>query len=159
MACRNGTAGMNKESAASLLGFFAMVAGQTAPAIAAPAEKLFPSCDGLSQAAPMTDAEIKACIVHLFLMNAQTGNQVFDFRTNGGGPGRGVAGPQGDAGTNGGAGPTGPAGATGVAGETGATGSDGIQGPTGPTGAIGPAGPPGPTGSDGPTGATGLSPS
>ena len=114
--------GMNKETVTGLLGFMAVVAGQTAPVMAAPAT-LPPSCASLSQAAPLTDAELKACFIHLFLMNAQTGNQVFDFRTHGGsgGGGSGVAGPQGDAGANGAAGPTGPAGLTGPIGPTGPT--------------------------------------
>ena len=111
---------MNKQTMTGLLSFMALVAGQTAPVPAAPAT-LPPSCAALSQAAPLTDAELKACFIHLFLMNAQTGNQAFDFRTHGGSGtgGGGVAGPTGDAGANGAAGPTGPAGATGPIGPPG----------------------------------------
>jgi len=111
---------MNKEAVTGLLGFMALVAGQTVPAMAASAT-LPPSCDALSQAAPLTDAELKACFIHLFLMNAQTGNQVYDFRTSGGGSG--VAGPQGDPGTLGAPGPTGPTGSPGVTGPIGAPGA------------------------------------
>jgi len=111
---------MNKETLTGLLGFMALVAGQSTPVLAAPAT-LPPSCASLSQAAPLTDAELKACFIHLFLMNAQTGNQVFDFRTHGGSGagGAGVSGPTGDPGATGATGPTGPAGLPGVTGPSG----------------------------------------
>jgi hypothetical protein len=113
---------MRREAITGLIGLSSVFAFNAAPALA---DTTLPaSCTAVHQAAPMTDAEIKACFAHLALMIAQSGNQVFDFTTSGGSySGKGSAGPNGDAGS---AGPT------------------GSQGPTGSIGPMGPAGPIGP---------------
>ena len=110
---------MRREALTGLIGLSSALALNTAPALAE--TRLPASCAAVHQAAPMTEAEIKACFAHLALMIAQTGNQMFDFTAAGGSySGTGPAGPTGDAGI---AGPTGP------------------QGPAGPTGPAGPRGP------------------
>ena len=115
---------MDKRTLAGLVGFLSLAGGQSAPALAAAGSHVAPSCTAVTQASPMTDAEVKACLLHLFLMNAQTGTRFYDFSIS-----RVTsAGPSGDPGI---AGPAGP---------TGALGQTGIQGPTGPTGAPGPTG-------------------
>ena len=111
---------MNRETAGGLMGLLAMAAGPTVPVFAEGTARLPPSCDAVALSAPMTDAEIKACFVHLFLMNAQT-DRLYDFRTSS---------PLG-------IGPSGDPGAQGAVGPTGADGQPGPTGPTGPTGSNG----------------------
>lgn len=147
---------------AGVMGVSALLGVGAQPAIVTAGELLPASCKPIKQDDPLTNAEIKACFVHMFLMLGQGGNRSFVFEA--GGPfSSGVKGPTGEAGPAGapgatgptgpvgasGAGPTGPTGATGVtgsAGPTGATGSTGSAGPTGPTGPTGPIGPTGPSG-------------
>ena len=97
--------------------------------------QLPPQCAVLGLSRPMTDAEVKECIIHLILMERQSRSTTV-YMTNGH---TGNGGVKGDDGATG---------ATGATGGTGATGSTGATGPTGPTG---PQGPIGPTGADGPT--------
>ena len=86
-----------------------------------------PNCDALNAPAPITDAQIKSCLIHIMLLNQRQGPIVFNDTM---------------------AGTSGP----GSPGAVGSAGSDGVTGPNGPQG---PQGPPGPVGTPGPIGPVG----
>ena len=98
----------------------------SSPAFAQGNHTGIPVCAGLTSAAPMTDAEIKACLTLLLAQAQQHGPIIFTntMATTSGGGQQGATGP---AGTNGATGPQGP---------------QGPQGPKGDTGPQGPAGSP-----------------
>jgi hypothetical protein len=99
--------------------------------LSVPALAESPNCDALNAPAPITDAQIKSCLIHIMLLNQRQGPIVFSDTM------AGTSGP-------------GSPGTVGAAGADGATGPDGPQGPQGPAGAPGPIGPAGPQGPPGP---------
>src|SRR5579872_5354912 len=120
---------MNKNSAAGALALSTLLAMQVGPVMAKSSIEIPATCAPILQQAPMTDAEIKACLRDLVGSIQGAGNRTYLFSS---GSSSSSSGPKGDPGAPGTVGPTGPAGVGGGLGQTGPTGPEGPQGPTGP---------------------------
>ena len=124
---------MNKNSAAGVVALSTLLAMHSGPSMAKSSLEIPATCAPILNEAPMTDAELKACLKDLIGSIQGAGNRTYVFSS---GSSSSASGPKGTPGAPGSAGPTGPQGSGGV-GPTGPTGPAGTPGPTGSIGAIG----------------------